>query len=70
MTQVIKVHEFKRGMETIREVSLQEAKNILKESGIEPFRRLVINPRTGEEVVEIRPGVEDILIVPDYAGGG
>ena len=71
MTRIIKVHTFGPcGMEEIREVSLQEAENILKDAGVDPFRRQIIDLRTGEEIVEIRPDVEDILIVPELAGGG
>jgi len=71
MTRIIKVHTFGPcGTEEIREVSLQEAESILKDAGVDPFRRQIINPRTGEEIWEIRPDIEDILIVPDLAGGG
>lgn len=71
MTQTIRVHTFGPcGMEEIREVSFQEAESILEDTAIDPFRRQIIDARTGEEIWEIRPDVKDILIVPDLAGGG
>ena len=71
MTRTIKVHTFgPTGTEEIREVSLQEAESMLKDAGVDPFRRRIIDPRTGAEIWEIHPGVEEILIVPDMAGGG
>lgn len=54
----------------IKEVSLEEAEKILKDAGSDPFMRQVIDLRTGEEICEIRPDIEDILIVPALAGGG
>lgn len=67
----IRVHDFGPcSMERIRDVSPEEAENILKDAGSDPFRRRVIDLKTGKEIYEIRPDVEDILIVPDLAGGG
>ena len=71
MTRRIKVHTFGLyGTEEIREVGPEDAENILKDAGVDPFRRRIIDLRTGEEIWEIRPDTEDILIVPDLAGGG
>ena len=70
MVRKIKVHTFSHGKEEVREVNPEVAEKILKDIGVDPFRRPVIDLKTGEEIWEIRPDIEDILIVPELAGGG
>jgi hypothetical protein len=67
---MIKVHVLGRnGMET-KEVSLEEAERILKETYADSLGGLVTNKRTGKVIEEIGPDVEELLIINYIIGGG
>ncbi len=67
MASTIKVQSLGDSEVETKEVSLEEAKRIMKEA----YARgsLVVNKRAGEVIDEITPDVEEVLIV-DAVGGG
>jgi hypothetical protein len=70
MARMIKVHILGRNGLEIKEVSLQEAETILKETYADSLGGLVADRRTGEVVWEIGPNVEELFIVDQMIGGG
>jgi len=67
---MIKVHVLGRnGLET-KEVSLEEAEIILKETYADSLGGLVADRRTGKVIREISPDVEELLIINYIIGGG
>jgi hypothetical protein len=70
LTRAIKVSVLGRnGLET-KEVCLEEAEKILKESYADPMGGLVYDGRTGEVIGEIGPNVREIVIIDHMIGGG
>ncbi|HEY77578.1 MAG TPA: hypothetical protein G4O09_00500 [Dehalococcoidia bacterium] len=70
LTRMIKVSILGRnGLET-KEVHLEEAEKILKESYADPMGGLVYDRRTGEVIEEIGPNIEEIVIMDHMIGGG
>jgi hypothetical protein len=70
MARMIKVHVLGRnGLET-KEVSLEEAERILKETYADSLGGLVTDKRTGKVIEEIGPDVEELLIINYIIGGG
>jgi hypothetical protein len=70
MARMIKVHVLGRnGLET-KEVSLEEAERILKETYADSLGGLVTDRRTGKVIEEIGPDVEELLIINYIIGGG
>jgi len=67
---MIKVHILGRDGVEIKEVNLQEAERILKETYADPFGGLVADRRTGEVIWEIGPNVEELFIMDQMIGGG
>ena len=70
MTRIIKVHILGRNGLEIREVNLEEAERILKETYADPLGGLVADKRTGEVVWELGPNVEELIVVDQMIGGG
>ncbi len=67
MTQRVKVYRTgDRGIE-IEEVDIEEAKKILAEAMAEG--RLAVNKGNGEVISELKPDVEELLIVDIVEGG-
>ena len=67
MTQRLKVYRTgDRGIE-IEEVDIEEAKKILAEAMAEG--RLAVNKGNGEVISELKPDVEELLIVDIVEGG-
>jgi len=69
VARMIKVHILGRNGREIREVSLEEAETILKETYADSLGGLVVDRRTGKVVWEIGPNVEELLIVNQMMGG-
>ena len=70
MARMIKVHVLGRnGLET-KEVSLEEAERILKETYADSLGGLVTDKRTRKVIEEIGPDVEELLIINYIIGGG
>jgi hypothetical protein len=70
MARMIKVHVLGRnGLET-KEVSLEEAERIVKETYADSLGGLVTDRRTGKVIEEIGPDVEELLIINYIIGGG
>lgn len=67
MAQRVKVHNSGGGGIDIKEVDAEEARRILSEARAQG--RLVINKRTGDVIEDLKPDVEELLIV-DIVGGG
>ena len=70
MARMIKVHILGRNGLEIKEVSLEEAGTILKETYADSLGGLVADRRTGEVIGEIGPNVEELFIVDQMIGGG
>lgn len=70
MTRIIKVHILGRNGLEIREVNLEEAERILKETYADPLGGLVADKRTGEVIWELDPNVEELIVVDQMIGGG
>ena len=70
VARIIKVHILGRNGREIREVGLEEAKTILRETFADPLGGLVIDRRTGQVISEIGQNVEEVLIVNLMVGGG
>ena len=70
MVRMIKVHTLGRNGTEIKEVSLQEAERILKDTYADPLGGLVADRRTGEVIWEIGPNIEELFIVDHMIGGG
>ena len=70
MARTIKVHILGRKGQEVREVSLEEAERILKETYTDPMGGLVVNRKTGEVIWEIGPDVEELSIMDQMIGGG
>ncbi|MDH5695790.1 MAG: hypothetical protein OEZ00_04190 [Dehalococcoidia bacterium] len=70
MARMIKVHILGRNGIEIKEVNLQEAERILKETYADPLGGLVADRRTGEVIWEIDSNVEEVLIIDQMIGGG
>ena len=70
VARTIKVHILGRNGREIKEVSLEEAKTILKETFADSLGGLVVDQRTGQVIWEIGPNVEEVLIVNLMVGGG
>ena len=67
MAQTIKIERMgDNGME-IEEVTLQEARKIVKEAYAQG--RLVLDKQTGEITEEVRKDTEELLIIKMVAGG-
>ena len=70
MARMIKVQVLGRNGLEIKEVSLEEAEMILKETYADSLGGLVVDKRTGEAIEEIGPDVEELLIISHIIGGG
>ena len=70
MARMIKVHVLGRNGLEIKEVSLEEAERILKETYADSLGGLVADKRTGKVIEEIGPGVEELFIINYIIGGG
>jgi hypothetical protein len=70
MARTIKVHILGRHGQELREVSLEEAEKILKETYTDSMGGLVVNRKTGEVISEIGPDVEELSIIEHMIGGG
>ena len=70
MERMIKVHIMGRNGTEIKDVNLQEAERILKETYDDPLGGLVSDNKTGEIIWEIGPNVEEIFIIDHMIGGG
>jgi hypothetical protein len=68
MTRMIKVRTLGSG--EIREVTIQEAEEILEDTYNDPVGGLVADARTREVIYKISPNVEQIVIMEQMLGGG
>ena len=70
MARIIKVHILGRNGIEIKEVNLEEAEIILKETYADPLGGLVTDRRTGKVIWEIGPNIEELFIMDHIIGGG
>lgn len=70
MARMIKVHILGRNGLESREVSLEEAERILKETYADSMGGLVTDRKTGQAISEIGPDVEELFIIDHIVGGG
>jgi hypothetical protein len=70
MARMIKVYILGRKGPESREVNLEEAQRILKETYADSLGGLVTDRRTGQVISEIGPEVEELFIISHVVGGG
>jgi pheromone shutdown protein TraB len=58
------------GTSQVREVSVEEAREILEKTCNDPVGGLVADARTGEVIWRIGPETEEIVIIEQMIGGG
>jgi hypothetical protein len=68
MTKMVRVRTI--GSRQVREMTLEEARNLLEKTYDDPLGGLVTDARTGEAIWRIGPETEEILIVEQMIGGG
>jgi hypothetical protein len=70
LVRKIKVHVWGTNGTEIKEVSLEEAEKMLKETYADPVGGLVVNKETGQVIAEISPEIKELLIIDHMIGGG
>jgi len=70
MARMIKMHILGRNGLEIKEVDLQEAERILKETYADPLGGLVADGKTREIIWGIGPDVEELFVIDQMIGGG
>ena len=68
MANMVKVRIL--GSSDVREVTLEEAREILEDTCNDPLGGLVANARTGEIIWQISPDIEEIVVIEQMIGGG
>jgi len=68
MTKTVKVRVI--GNSEVREVTLEEAREILEKTYNDPVGGTVADARTGEVIWRIGPETEEIVIIEQMIGGG
>jgi hypothetical protein len=58
------------GRSEVREVTREEAREILEQTYNEPPGGMVTDTRTGEVIMQLGPDVEEILVIEQMIGGG
>jgi hypothetical protein len=68
MAKLIKVRTL--GNSTVREVTVEKARQILEDTYNDPQGGLVANAKTGEIIWQLSPDVEEIVVIEQMIGGG
>ena len=68
MAKTVKVRVI--GSSQIREVTIEEAREILEETYDSPEGGMVADAKTGEVIWQITPDTEEIVIIEQMIGGG
>jgi hypothetical protein len=68
MANMVKVRIL--GSSDVREVTIEEAREILEDTCNGPLGGLVANARTGEIIWQISPDIEEIVVIEQMIGGG
>jgi hypothetical protein len=68
MTKMVKVRVI--GNSQAREVTLEEAREILEKTCNDPLGGLVADAKTGKVIWQIGPDTEEILVIEQMIGGG
>jgi hypothetical protein len=68
MANMVKVRIL--GSSDVREVTIEEAREILEDTYNDPLGGLVANARTGEIIWQISPDIEEIVVIEQMIGGG
>jgi hypothetical protein len=58
------------GKTEVREVTLEEAQQILENTCNDPVGGMVIDAKTGETIYKIGPDVSEIIVIEQMLGGG
>jgi hypothetical protein len=58
------------GSSDVREVTLEEARDILEKASNDPQGGLIADGKTGEVIWQIGPDIEEIVIIEQMIGGG
>ncbi len=57
------------GSEVVKEVTLQEAQQILENIYTDPTGGVVANGKTGEIISQIGPNIDEIVVIQHMLGG-
>ena len=68
MVNMVKVRVI--GSSEVREVTFEQAKEIVEKTYNDPVGGLVADGRTGETIWQITPDVEEIVVIEQMIGGG
>jgi hypothetical protein len=68
MTKKVKVRVI--GNSQVREVTLEEAREILEKTYNDPLGGMVADAKTGEVIWQIGPDTGEILVIEQMIGGG
>jgi hypothetical protein len=68
MANMVKVRIL--GSRDVREVTIEEATEILEDTYNDPLGGLVADARTGEIIWQISPDIEEIVVIEQMIGGG
>jgi hypothetical protein len=68
MTKTVRVRVI--GNSQVREVTLEEAREILEKAYNDPLGGMVADARTGKMIWQIGPDTEEILVIEQMIGGG
>jgi hypothetical protein len=68
MTKMVRVRVI--GNSEVREVTFEEAGEILEKTYSEPLGGIVADAKTGEVIWQLGPDTEEILIIEQMIGGG
>ncbi|HJX12203.1 MAG TPA: hypothetical protein VJ377_01610 [Dehalococcoidales bacterium] len=58
------------GSNVVREVTLEEAREILEDTYNDPVGGFIADARTGEVITQLNPDVEEIVVIEQMIGGG
>lgn len=58
------------GEKGVREVTPEEARQILESTYNDPVGGMVVDARTGETIYKIGPDVSEIIVIEQMLGGG
>jgi len=68
--RMIKVHIWGKNGTEIKEVSLEEARKMIKEVYADPMGGFVVDRETGQVITEINPDIKELAIIDQMIGGG
>ena len=68
MTKIVKVRVI--GSSEVREVTFEQAREIIEETYNNPVGGMVTDAKTGGIIWQISPNIEEIVVIEQMIGGG